>query len=333
MINVPLLVLVVFLQAALLAAAVHLWSMRSHKEPAKLSSSPRFLIVGLCTTVMWASSFIGAVHRTTVASVISQRYFASSAAPALEDGAADGKQQGGPADFSEQPEETEAARPSPMATLHLCLEQHTGAIAKGSAISSFLRNVRSAHLVLERRGGSRGAMLAAQLFKAFPCLLPAIYLRNHAYVIIGQRKEPMAFLQSAKVAFRLFARNPEGKVLLGFSSDDFLLCASYTSGCLAVLSTLERMAGETLHSITAVVAFLLTVTIFNHLEALVRDTYNAISVCYLQEVERCRPDAPVRCLSKLQDAVCACWDKLPQEDQEEKTYSTERELMHGGDGV
>uniref|UniRef100_A0A7S0E5E3 Choline transporter-like protein n=1 Tax=Hanusia phi TaxID=3032 RepID=A0A7S0E5E3_9CRYP len=312
--------------------------MRSRQDPSKFSSSPHFLIVGLCTTVMWASSFIGAVHRTTVGTVISQRYFASSATltrreGGAEEGAGEGPLQGGPADFSEELQEAEADRPSPMASLHLCLEQHTGAMAKGSAISSFLRNVRSAHLLLEKRGGSKGSMLAAQLFKTFPCLLPAIYLRNHAYVVIAQRKEPMAFLQSAKVAFRLFARNPEGKVLLGFSSDDVLLCASYTSGCLAILSTLQRMTGETLHSITAAVAFLLSVTIFNHLEALVRDTFNAISVCYLQEVERSRPDAPVRCLSKLQDAVCACWDKLPQEEREEKNYSTEREVMHGGDGV
>ena len=61
----------------------------------------------------------------------------------------------------------------------------------------------------------------------------------------------------------------------------------------------------------------------------------AAEVCYVQDVEKCRPCPPGRCCSALHNAVVACWELAPAEHSPDSSqvYSVSREAAHSSDDV
>ena len=124
-----------------------------------------------------------------------------------------------------------------------------------------------------------------------------------------------AGVQAAKAAFKLFVRNQESRVITHFMSSALFTASASAAASAAVLSVLHELhsAGEAIHCVTVFVSALLAASIFSHITSIARHAADAAAVCYVQDVEKCRPGPPLRCCSMLQNAVVACWDLLPEE--------------------
>jgi hypothetical protein len=196
-----------------------------------------------------------------------------------------------------------------------------------------LRTLRTVQLVLERWCGKA---LVTRVFQTIPGMLEAIYVSRHSYVVLVQAEKPCSFLFAAKSLYRLFSREHCSKILPG------LLCLTvYNSGeivagwaAVLVAAQAASLAGGVLHWLTAMVAWLVALAVFKHVTSLSRHAVDALAVCYVQEVEACRPDAPVRVALALHDAVEHCWTLVAEDRAErDKSYSLESETVHTGDAL
>ena len=251
--------------------------------------------------------------------------------------------QGQAHDFGCDQEEEEAPVGAlvPLATAVECLltvlQRHGGALAKGSALLGGLEVARALQLFLETNGGARGHAIVSGMVRRCPVIVHSVYVTPHAFVLLVQGAEAQSFLHAAKRAFKLFTRVPESRVVSHFTSAAVFSAATALAGVAGVLSVLHAVdgAGQSLHCVTAAVAGLLTTSIFGHVTSLARHAAVAAEVCYVQDVEKCRPCPPGRCCSALHNAVVACWELAPAEHSPDSSqvYSVSREAAHSSDDV
>jgi len=238
LVTTTLLVLILFLQTAVLAGAVHLWSFTggpasSTSGPGVFSAySPHLLLFSLVAASSWAQGFLQAVHRSTIHAVVSARYFAgpapappsatapgsssngntetsSSSSPAHAPGEGGGVAQGGACDFGNldssdgadgPPTGSLVLVPTPLECLVSVCERHGGALAKGSALVGGLQCARTVQLFLEARG-PHGHTVVTELVRRCPVMVHSVYVSPHSFVLLAQAEQPMSFLQAAKVIF------------------------------------------------------------------------------------------------------------------------------------
>ena len=241
----------------------------------------------------------------------------------------------------EEEEEAPVGALVPLVTALGCLltvlQRHGGALAKGSALLGGLEVARALQLFLETNGGARGHAIVSGMVRRCPVIVHSVYVTPHAFVLLVQGAEAQSFLHAAKRAFKLFTRVPESRVVSHFTSAAVFSAATALAGVAGVLSVLHAVAGagQSLHCVTAAVAGLLTTSIFGHVTSLARHAAVAAEVCYVQDVEKCRPCPPGRCCSALHNAVVACWELAPAEHSPDSSqvYSVSREAAHSSDDV
>lgn len=115
----------------------------------------------------------------------------------------------------------------------------------------------------------------------------------------------MVVIQAAKAAFKLFVRNQESRVITYFMSSALFTASASAAASAAVLSVLHEVhgSGQAMHCVTTVVSALLAASIFSHITSLARHAADAAAVCYVQDVEKCRPGPPLRCCRYAQGLV------------------------------
>jgi len=292
-----------FLWAACTACAAHLWSVPDTSGET-LRVGPRYLLPFLLASVMWIAAWLDSLLRFTVSCVVTNRYFA----PATSD-----------------VPQTEGA----LEGLHTAVAAYHAPLARGSAVVSAARLLRSAQLGLEGVG-ERGKATVSAVCGLCPVLIPSVYVGPHAYVILAQGSRG-GFMAASREAFKLLARN-------GLSSAaDCVARASAFSGvrtvgaCAAVLTVGLSIADDKSRFcyVTVALVALVSDSVVSRLTSLPHFAMEAVLVCYAQEIESCRPSPPSRCSSSLHGALEA--NTVHERMNEESAYSTDRQAVFGGD--
>ena len=156
LVTATLLVLVIFLQTAVLAGAVHLWSIRVLG-----TYSPHLLLFSLLAASSWAQGFLQAVHRSTVAAVVSTRYCGGQEVSVEQGGHnAPAKTAAAPTPASIEPNEQDDDDDDDKAPLTQGAARDFGDIADGEgaapagAVVVFPTAMECLLAVVERHGGA-----------------------------------------------------------------------------------------------------------------------------------------------------------------------------------
>jgi len=272
-------VVLLFLEAAAVAAAIHLWGIPITSSATKittLSTSMRFFLPGIVLTAAWGCFFVDAVHRATLSALVTGRYFVQAGA-----GEGDAEEKGLESEEAAQP----SVAPTPLVCLHASVDRHGPALSKGSAVVTFYHFFRRIQILMEKTG-TRGKRMVTELLRRFPFLVHAVYVSPHAYVLLAQRQKRTSFFAAAKEVFKLFARNPEGKVVKASLGPQLLDSGRILAASLALTALIRGVEGDAegkgVHLLALVACVVLSISVFHHIAAVALFSFDAICVCYVQ---------------------------------------------------